>query len=176
MEPLEDRQSTGSKKQWLVLYTTSRREKQVASRLLSLGLEVYCPLKKSRRRWSDRWKWVEEPLFQSYCFVRLAGEERQKVFQVAGVVRYLFWLGKPAVVREEEIDTLKSWLNDFDHSSIVVEKIDPKEQVFISSGPFINQRGEVISQQGAHLFLKMTGLGAIIKVSLKENRLSRSTD
>ena len=56
---------------WYVIYTKSRYEKAVSEKLALSGIEVYCPLLKRKKLWSDRWKWVEEPLFRSYCFVHI---------------------------------------------------------------------------------------------------------
>ena len=92
---------------WYVLYVQSRKEKKVAEMLQEMKVQVYCPHIKEIRQWSDRKKTIESPLFKSYVFVRLQDRERQLVFGVPGVVRYLFWLGKPAVVRDEEIQAIK---------------------------------------------------------------------
>ena len=78
---------------WFVIYTKSKSEKLVANGLRNLGFDVYCPLRKVQRKWSDRVKIVEEPLFRSYCFVNLKEEERHLVYNVPGFVRYLFWYG-----------------------------------------------------------------------------------
>ncbi len=88
---------------WFVLYVKPQNEIKVGKALTALGIEVFCPTKKEVRQWSDRKKTVEVPLFKSYVFVKLEAQNRNQVFSVPGVVRYLFWLGKPAVVRDEEI-------------------------------------------------------------------------
>ena len=110
---------------WYVLYTKSRNEKVVAQKLAALGIEVYCPLVRTRKQWSDRLKWVEEPLLRSICFVHLTEQDRERVFQVSGVVRYLFWLGKPAIVSDHEIDQLKLFLEKNDHHEITVMDFAP---------------------------------------------------
>ena len=108
-------------KKWYVLYTKSRRENAVARKLEEPGIQSFCPSKRTKRKWSDRCKWIEAPLFTSYCFVRLAEENRDHVFNVPGVVQYVFWLGKPAIVRDEEIAQIKMWLNDLDHETLEIE-------------------------------------------------------
>ena len=60
------------------------------------------------KQWSDRKKKVEIPLINSYVFVNIEDKNRNIVFEVSGVVRYLFWLGKPAVIQEQEIEALKA--------------------------------------------------------------------
>ena len=133
---------------WFVLYTKSRNEKLVAEKLRNLGIDVYCPMRRTRRKWSDRMKTVEEPLFRSYCFVNLPERERNRVFAVPGVVRYLFWLQKPAVVRDEEITAIRRLLNEVDHHHLQVERMQPGDRLTIESGSFSNLSGKVISQQG----------------------------
>ncbi len=153
---------------WFVIYTKARNEKLVAEKLADLGIEVYCPLLKTKRRWSDRTKTVEEPLFRSYCFVRLDEHERPKVFDVPGVVRYLFWLKKPAIVRDNEIETIKQMLQTTDHNLIQVEQYEPQSQVTISTGAFANATGEVVGQQGKTLTVAISSLGVVLKVDLSK--------
>lgn len=153
---------------WYVLYTKSRNEKLVADKLSVLGIEVYCPLLKTKRKWSDRVKTVEEPLFRSYCFVRLEEHERARVFDVPGVVRYLFWLKKPAIVRDYEIEAIRQMLQTTDHHLIQVEQYERATQVTISNGIFANARGEVLGQQGKTLTVVISSLGIVLKVDLSK--------
>ena len=81
---------SGDKKYWYVVYTKPRWEKKVYSLLEEEGIEAYCPLNKVHKQWSDRMKWVEEPLFKSYVFVRLAEEEMSQVRMVSGVINYVY--------------------------------------------------------------------------------------
>ena len=87
---------------WYVVYTKPRWEKKVVEQLNQKGIECYCPLITQVRQWSDRKKKVDVPLFNSYVFVHLEESDRNSVFLSSGVVRYLFWLGKLAVVRAIE--------------------------------------------------------------------------
>ena len=149
---------------WFVIYTKSRNEKRVAEKLRQRNIEVYCPLWKRERVWSDRIKLVEEPLFRSYCFVHLEEKDRGLVFGGPGFVRYLFWLEQPAIVRQVEIDLIKKMLNDFDHNTIQVVQYDVADKVRISSGSFMEHQGEVISQQGKKLLVRLESLGVCISV------------
>lgn len=154
---------------WYVIYTKSRFEKAVADKLALNGVEVYCPLLRTRKKWSDRWKWVEEPLFRSYCFVRLEDDERDKVFLVNGVVRFLYYCGKPAVVRDEEVDLLKSWLDQFSHESIESSVFNASDKVLLKSGPLMDQKAEVLNSKGNYITLRLETLGVQIKVDLRKN-------
>lgn len=153
---------------WFVLYTKSRNEKLVAEKLRQQGIDVYCPLIKTQRRWSDRMKTVEEPLFRSYCFVNLPEAERNRVFAVPGIVRYLYWLNKPAIVRDHEIEIIRRLLNDFDHDCLHVGPVKPGDRLTITSGSFADFSGEIISQQGKVVSIMLDSLQLVIKVDLSK--------
>jgi transcription antitermination factor NusG len=74
-----------SNKKWYVLYTKPRWEKKVDKALLQKGIESYCPLNRVKRKWSDRIKTIEEPLFKSYVFVRVEEKDKTEVRYVDGV-------------------------------------------------------------------------------------------
>lgn len=151
---------------WFVLYTKSRSEKMVAEKLRALNVEVYCPLIKSQRQWSDRTKVVEEPLFRSYCFVRLKEHERSVVFGVPGLVRYLFWQGKPAIVRDTEIDSIKSMLNEVDHQLIHAQPLRAGDLLTIKSGVFQDSVGTIVRQDGKIVTVMLESMQLVLKVDL----------
>lgn len=162
-----------SENHWFVLYTKSRCEKKVANGLMQKGLEVYCPMRKTKRKWSDRYKWVEEPLFKSYCFVRLAEQDRNQVFGVQGVVRYLFWLGKPAVVRDEEIEELQEMLGSFDHDHIVLREFDVNDRIKVKGGAFDTLEGEIVEKRGSKLQVFMEALQVVVYVDMRSANVER---
>ena len=112
--------SQNNTKKWLALYTRPRWEKKVHALLEEKGIESYCPLNKVRRQWSDRVKVVEEPLFKSYVFVRVDEGERTAVRLTSGAINFIYWNGKPALIREKEIDTIRKFL-DGDFSIIILK-------------------------------------------------------
>ena len=149
--------------EWFALYTKSRNEKRVAENLAALGIEAYCPLVTTIKQWSDRKKKVESPLIPSYVFVKIAEANRKDVFQINGVVQYVFWLGKPAIIKPSEIETLKTQL------AAPVVKVDietwiPNTAIQIKEGPFKNQMAEVdkISANKVTLIIKSLGIRLII--------------
>lgn len=158
---------------WFVLYTKSRYEKKVADGLRQKGLEVYCPMRKTKRKWSDRYKWVEEPLFRSYCFVRLADRDRSHVFGVPGVVRYLFWLGKPAVVRDDEIEGLRGMLGSFDHDHIALREFDVHNRIKIKGGALDTLEGEIVEKRGSKLQVFMEALQVVVYVDLRSANVEK---
>ncbi len=158
---------------WYVIYTKSRYEKAVSEKLALAGIEVYCPLLKRKKLWSDRWKWVEEPLFRSYCFVHIDEKEKEKVFSVPGVVRYVYHCGKPAIVRNKEMDILKNWLMQFDHESIAIDNLNVNDRIRIRSGALIDKEAKVVESKGSYVVLFLEDLGLQVRVDLRKNLLEK---
>lgn len=159
--------------QWYVLYTKSRHEKKVADRLSAVGLTVYCPLQKISKQWSDRTKIIEEPLFKGYIFILIEDHKRDEVFSFPGTVRYLFWQGRPAVVRQEEINTIQKWLGQYDHSDIDISDILPGDYVRITSGPFTGEQVVLLDKTNKKAAVQLKELGLRLSLSLSNSDLSR---
>jgi transcriptional antiterminator RfaH len=153
---------------WLVVYTKPRQEKKLAERLTQMGYEVYCPTQRIKKRWSDRWKWIEQPLFTSHLFIQIEPERRDAIYFVPGFVRFLFWLKRPAQVRPQEIDTLKRWLNDYPPDSLEVMTYQPGQEFKILSGPFQAHEGIVVEQRGQRLAIYLKELQIQVKVDLSQ--------
>lgn len=151
---------------WHVLYTRARNEKKVAEQLAQSGIEVYCPMKTEIKQYSDRKKKVTTPLIPSYIFVRLEAHQRELVFQATGVVRYVYWLGKPATVRNKEILVLQEHLKG---TLISVEVSDYKKGDLISipEGPFKGKEGMVTQLSKNKLQLVLSELGMLITLTLE---------
>ncbi|HEY1195707.1 UpxY family transcription antiterminator [Flavobacterium sp.] len=152
---------------WYVVYTKPKWEKKVADKLKQLGIECYCPLITQVKQWSDRKKKIEVPLFNSYVFVQLTDSERNSVFQVSGVVRYLFWLGKPAIVKDEEIEVIKKSLKDPNLYDVTVSSIQVGDKIKLDSGAFINQNAIVQEVSGNYYILVLENLGCVLKIKYK---------
>ena len=148
---------------WKVLYVKPRNEKKVAALLAKLGIVVYCPLVTETRQWSDRKKKVEVPLLNSYVFVQIEEKEREMVFQVPGVVRYMFWLGNPAVVRDHEIKLMQDWLSG-ENVRAEIERLQVGDRMEIKTGPFKDKKGIVqeINKNRIQLILPDLGMKIIL--------------
>src|SRR4051794_15455526 len=108
---------------WFAVYTKPRWEKKVAALLDEKGIEYYCPLNKVVKQWSDRKKVVMEPIFKSYVFVRVPDAEKWALRNVVGIINFVYWLGKPAKVKDEDILTIRKFLHEF--SDVKVEEASP---------------------------------------------------
>lgn len=155
-------------KNWYVLYVNPRSEKKVAERLTKGNIEVYCPLISEVKQWSDRKKTIEVPLFKSYIFVRLLEKERQLVFNVPGAIRYLFWLGKPAIVKDFEIDALVKWLSNDEVEKCSLSKLTRGDWVSIQNGPMKNQAAIVKEVGATRVRLIIEGMGVVVNIKIKD--------
>jgi transcription antitermination factor NusG len=151
--------STIPAKKWYAIYTKPRWEKKVHNLFAEKHIESYCPLNKVHKQWSDRVKLVEEPLFKSYVFVHITEEDQLKVRMVNGVLNFVYWLGKPAVVKQIEIDRIKRFLND--HENVTLEPIDVKadDKVIINAGVFMDKRATVQRSFGNKVIIEIESLG-----------------
>ena len=154
---------------WYVLYTKPRNEKKVAERLSAAGYNVYCPLHKIKRQWSDRIKTVEEPLFRSYVFIQIEEAKRDEVFVYTGTVRYLFWLRRPAVVRQSEIATIQKWLGEYEHEDIDISQIMPGDYLRITSGQFSGEEAILLDRTNSKVIVQLKELGIQLSLSLSNN-------
>ncbi|MFC0776766.1 UpxY family transcription antiterminator [Flavobacterium sp. HJSW_4] len=152
---------------WYVVYTKPKWEKKVADKLNQLGIECYCPLITEVKQWSDRKKKVETPLFNSYVFVQLPDSDRNLVFQAQGIVRYLFWLGKPAIVKDEEIEIIKKSLKAPNLSDVSVSSIQVGDKIKLESGVFSNQNAIVQEVSNNYYVLVLEALGCVLKIKYK---------
>ena len=157
---------------WLVVYTKPRWEKKVNQLLFNKGIESYCPLNKVRRQWSDRKKTIEEPLFKSYVFVRVTDEDRTNVRLTNGVINFLYWNGKPALVREKEIDGIKRFLDE--HENVFTQQLELKEnqEVRINSGSMMNQTATVLEVGKKKVKLAINSLNCVLIAYVDKHRIS----
>lgn len=155
---------------WFVLYVKSRKEKMVAQQLSDKGIEVFCPTKIESRQWSDRIKKVEIPYFPSYVFAKFSSKNTTYVLETQGVVRRLYWLQKPAVIPEEEMQEVIAFFNIHP----IIERISYKvgEQVQITNGLFKNKKGVVLVNDKNRVVLNIPALGCTFKVTLDKAQLT----
>ena len=107
-------------KNWYAVYTKPQCEKKVASLFTKKKIENFCPLSCVETQNFRRQKLVFEPLFKSYVFVYVTEADTELIKNVDGVVNMLYWLGKPAVIKDDEIAAIREFTND--HRNIKLER------------------------------------------------------
>ena len=135
-------------------------------------LESYCPLNKVTKKWSDRVKTVEEPLFKSYVFVHINEEEQSKVRMTAGVMNFVYWLGKPAVIPAREIETIRKFLNEYEN--VIAEPLQLKKdaRVTIKQGLFMDHEAKVLKIEGNRVKVVIESIGYTLIASVDKKNLS----
>ena len=152
-------------KKWFVVYTRPQQELKVAEQLSAMGITNYCPTITLIKQYSDRKKKVTKPLLSSYVMVELVEKERQKVFACNGIVRYLFFLGKPAVVPAPQINLMQDHLNGV-YSDFKVTTLSVGDFHTITEGLFSGVTGKVVETNNTKVKLELTSLG--MRITLKK--------
>lgn len=148
-------------KNWFVLYTKPQQELRVVNALSKIGICSYCPTVKIIKQYSDRKKKIERPLIPSYIMVYIEESRRKSVFSIPGIVRYLFWLGKPAIVHQNEIDIMKKHLEGV-YSSISISKLIIGQLFKISEGPLAGNTGKIVEMKKNKVKLELESLGMTV--------------
>lgn len=158
-------------KNWYAVYTRPKWEKKVAELLTKKRIENYCPLFKSVKQWSDRKKTILEPVFTSYVFVHVDDTNHLPVKQTDGIVNFVYWLGKPAVIKNEEIDAIRDFLSE--NENIRVEKIDVNvhDRVKIMDGPFELWEGNVVEIRPKSVKVLLPSLGYALLAEIPKSRI-----
>jgi transcription antitermination factor NusG len=157
---------------WLAVYTRPRWEKKVNQLLQEKGFESYCPLNKVRRKWSDRIKIVEEPLFKSYVFVKVNDENRTAVRMTTGAINFVYWLGKPAVIKEREINAIKKFLNEYENVEAKPMDVKVNQRVRITTGTLMDQEGKVLDVRHKMVKVAIDSLGYILVAYIDRTKLT----
>ena len=151
---------------WYVIHTKPRGEKKAEEQLLSLGINAYCPTRSEIRLWSDRKKRIQVPVLTSMVLVNIDEKDINRVFESPLVVRYMFWMGKRAIVRQSEIDILKKYLDgSYDLTNSVSSSVNVGDDFKLPS--FNNEKGIVsrISNNNVWIYLKSIGYSVKLKLA-----------
>lgn len=158
-------------KKWYVVYTRPRWEKKVAELLSRKKIEHYCPLNRVQKQWSDRKKIVIEPLFSSYVFVHIDETEQTLMRSTDGVINFVYWLGKPAVVRSEEILAIREFLNDYKNVRLEKTTVNLNDIVRVIGGPLVMQKGQVVSVKNKTVKVILPSLGYMMQAELETSNV-----
>ncbi len=161
-------------KKWYALYTKPRWEKKIDASLIKKNIESWCPLQKIEKQWTDRKKIIEEPLFKSYIFVHIDLTEKVRVLQTDGILNFVHYLGKPAVIRDEEINLIKHYLleKDVKISLISKEGYEASTRIRVNHGVFMGKEGTVLKNAKKKIFVKLESLGQVMVVEFPVEYLS----
>ena len=154
---------------WYAVYTRPRWEKKVAENLSARGIVNYCPLNRVTRQWSDRKKIVYVPLFASYVFVNVKEKQHHEVRECDGIINLLHWLGKPAVIKDYEIETVRKFLNEYSNVQIEKYKFYLNDNVRITNGPLMEKEGMIVMVKNNTVKVKFPSLGYFMYAELDKS-------
>jgi transcription antitermination factor NusG len=157
---------------WYAVYTKPRWEKKVNELLLKAGVEAYCPLNKVRKKWSDRIKWVEEPLFKSYVFVKIAEEEQTAVRMVNGIVNFVYWLGRPAIIQDKEIEIIRKFLNEYTEVRAEPLNLRIDAKIKINRGVLMDKEAKVVEVMNKKVRVVIESIGYALFAVIDKSNLS----
>ena len=158
-------------KNWYAVYTKPRWEKKICEQLERKRLSFYCPMNKVRRKWSDRYKVIEEPLFKSYVFVHISDEEKTRVRLTDGVVNFLYWNGKPAIIKEQEIEIIRKFLNEYSDVEVRPVTLESGQKVRVKTGLMMDTEGIVIKVLNNRAFVLLESLGYELTAQFEKSNL-----
>lgn len=159
---------------WYALYVHSRAEKKVHALLLERGYESYLPLVVTLKKWSDRMKKVEEPLFKSYLFVRADVRRYYDVVGLPGVTRFVSFEHKPVVVPENQIVAIKKYCDDYteDEQPVKEEELHEGQLVRITSGPMTGLTGRLASVDNKRrLVVYIESVGRYLPINIPRTKV-----
>lgn len=157
---------------WYAIYTRPRWEKKVHNLLTQKGIESYCPLNKVRRKWSDRVKVIEEPLFKSYVFVRVSEDGRSDVRMTNGVVNFLYWNSKPAIVKDKEIEVIRKFMNEYENVELIKVDLKADQKVVVTAGPLMDKEGKVIEVKNKVVKVLIESLGYMLVAEIEKSKVA----
>jgi transcription antitermination factor NusG len=161
------------KKKWYVVYTKSQCEKKVAALLTKKKIENYCPLNRILNCKGNNKKWVHEPLFASLVFVYITDAEIDKVRQLGSVVNFIYWLNKPAIISETEIENIQDFTREYSNIQLEKAAVNPSGIVGFISEPHIdiNSNTNLISVKNSHFKLLLPTLGYVMITEVEKSTI-----
>jgi len=133
------------KSHWYIVYTFPNLEKKIYNELTKKKIKAYLPLQNVIRQWSDRKKEIKVPMFPNYVFINSTERERFNLLKIAGVLKFITFEGKPAMVSEDEISNIMK----FETMVFEIESdLVSGDEVIIVDGPFTGLQGKLFYKRG----------------------------
>lgn len=160
---------------WFAIYTRANSEKRLCEELKEKNIECYLPLRKVLKFWSDRKKWIEEPLFKGYIFVKVSNKEFFDVLNLPGAVCYVSFGGKAQSIPEGQINGIKTLVQLVDEEvALSYDRIRKGQKAEVMCGPLKGVKGEIVEIHGQERILiriKTMNCSLHAKISKEEVRI-----
>lgn len=158
---------------WYAIYTRANGEKKLFKYLQEKNIECYLPMKKVLKYWSDRKKWVEEPLFKCYLFVKVSYKEFFDALNTPGAVCYVSFGGKAQPIPEIQISNIKTFLAQNEHEvTLSYERIQRGVKVEVMHGSLKGVKGEVTNLCGqTRLVIRIESMSCSLHVNISKDEV-----
>lgn len=160
-------------RKWYAVYTKPRSEKKVAATLSGSGIHIYCPTQKVRKKWTDRFKIVEEPIFRSYVFVYIGESEKTAALSDYNVLNFVQHCGKPAVIQDYEIQNIQKFLGDYAGWAFSVSTAVENDLVRIESGAFMDYTGIITHKSKNKASIRLELFNAYLVAEFMDTQYSK---
>ncbi|MDD2303304.1 MAG: UpxY family transcription antiterminator [Prolixibacteraceae bacterium] len=159
--------------QWYAVYVRANAERKLFDNLKEKNIECYLPMRKVLKYWSDRKKWVEEPLFKCYIFVKVSYKEFFTVLNTPGAVCYISFGGRAQSIPENQITNIKTFLAQKEHEITVShERIQRGVLVEVLHGSFKGIKGEVINILGqSRLLVRIDSMNCSLYANIERDEV-----
>ena len=159
--------------QWYAIYTRANAEKKLCDNLMEKNIECYLPMRKALKVWSDRKKWVDEPLFRCYIFVKVSYKEFFTALNTPGVVCYISFGGKAQSIPEIQIEGIRKFLAQSDHEvTLSYERIQKGVNVVVQYGSLKGIIGEVINVYGQNrLVIRIDSMNCSLQANISREEV-----
>ena len=141
--------------------------------LAEKGVENYCPLNKVTRQWSDRKKIVAEPLFKGYIFIHPEEQNKWDIKKTEGIINYVYWNRRPAIVRDAEMETIRKFLQEFNDVEVTDYNAVENDKVIIKQGIMMDYKGIIIEVAGSKARVKIESMGIQLTALFERKNLQK---
>lgn len=159
---------------WYAAYTLPRYEKKAKGQLDKQAITNWLPVQRFRKRWSDRWKWVEEPVFRSYLFVYISEREYYQTLNSYGIIRFVAFNGQAVRIPENQMDFLRRMLDTGYELETGEIDLQPGDKVEVLTGPMAGRQGLLVSRAGDKKFrVDLDFLGQSVYITVPTENLTK---
>ncbi|MCW7496350.1 UpxY family transcription antiterminator [Leptospira levettii] len=173
---MSETNSQSEESAWYIVYTKPRAEKKLSELLNKYKIENYLPIRKERKKWTDRFKWIQVPILPSYIFVRIVfWRDKNKVLQLPGSVQFVFHNGQPAIVEQNDLDVLEQGLKDYAESLKMNRELlfQKGKMVKVIDGSFAGKTMEILKVKNKTLVvLRIPGVETVFSYEINMDHLA----
>lgn len=157
-------------KKWHVVFIRPGSERKVTRLLNKKDIETYYPEKNTGTRTIDRRRMTSPaPLFPRYIFVFVSKDDYKTVKQTDGVINFLHWQKDPAIICDEEINTVKNFINEYENVSVEKTQVNIDEEIKIINGPLMMWEGNIVEVKTEQIKITLPKMGYSMIARIRES-------